>query len=294
MQLKGLIQQLSEPFPVECVIWKAEDIEGDTASAMPYATLRVYEDRLNQEAGDWQSETQFLPAANRLVCTVRLSIEGVTRSGDGEAKLSDENAATAAYAQAFKRACSRFGLGRFLYDLPLLRVAYQADQGQFAPQALAQLQDAYRRYTAGEAQAFTGPDPGPAPQLQTSQPDPEQSAPLEPPTGQRSLEELMSASQDRDKGSNGRQKPPETTGPDPLAGLRARAREYKMDLGRHAGRSLGQIQDEGHTDYLAWVAGRRDIGGKHFQARNETQRRLQSAAAWLVDNPALTEPAACT
>jgi len=37
-----------------------------------------------------------------------------THSGTGEAWADDENAMTAAEAQAFKRACSCFGLGRYL------------------------------------------------------------------------------------------------------------------------------------------------------------------------------------
>jgi hypothetical protein len=40
-----------------------------------------------------------------------------THSGLGEEWADNENAATAAEAQAFKRACACFGLGRYLYDL---------------------------------------------------------------------------------------------------------------------------------------------------------------------------------
>ena len=45
-------------------------------------------------------------------------IEGLgAHSGLGEEWADNENAATAAEAQAFKRACACFGLGRYLYDL---------------------------------------------------------------------------------------------------------------------------------------------------------------------------------
>ena len=50
-----------------------------------------------------------------MTCVV--SICGVgTHSGSGEEWADDENAMTAAEAQAFKRACSCFGLGRYFYN----------------------------------------------------------------------------------------------------------------------------------------------------------------------------------
>jgi hypothetical protein len=46
-----------------------------------------------------------------------LTIEGLgTHSGTGEEWADEENAMTSAEAQAFKRACSCFGLGRCFYD----------------------------------------------------------------------------------------------------------------------------------------------------------------------------------
>jgi hypothetical protein len=47
-----------------------------------------------------------------------LTIDGLgSHSGLGEEWADNENAGTSAEAQAFKRACSCFGLGRYLYDL---------------------------------------------------------------------------------------------------------------------------------------------------------------------------------
>ena len=43
-------------------------------------------------------------------------------TGVGEEWADNDNAATAAEAQAFKRACSVFGLGRYLYDVPAVWV----------------------------------------------------------------------------------------------------------------------------------------------------------------------------
>jgi hypothetical protein len=54
----------------------------------------------------------------KIVVTCEVSIYGLgTHSGIGEEWADNENAGTAAEAQAFKRACACFGLGRYLYDL---------------------------------------------------------------------------------------------------------------------------------------------------------------------------------
>ena len=56
--------------------------------------------------------------SGKIVVTCRLTIDGLgSHSGLGEEWADNENAGTAAEAQAFKRACSCFGLGRYLYDL---------------------------------------------------------------------------------------------------------------------------------------------------------------------------------
>src|SRR5262249_54862586 len=54
----------------------------------------------------------------KIVVTCEVSIYGLGRhSGIGEEWADNENAGTAAEAQAFKRACACFGLGRYLYNL---------------------------------------------------------------------------------------------------------------------------------------------------------------------------------
>jgi len=47
----------------------------------------------------------------------QLHLYAVQHAGLGEEWEENDNAGTAAEAQAFKRACSCFGLGRYLYDL---------------------------------------------------------------------------------------------------------------------------------------------------------------------------------
>ena len=61
------------------------------------------------------SESQMV---GKVVVTSEVSIYGLgTHSGIGEEWADNENAGTAAEAQAFKRAGACFGLGRYMYNL---------------------------------------------------------------------------------------------------------------------------------------------------------------------------------
>ena len=114
-----LLAKLAEPFPASAVYWRAGSTTRDKkrAQALPYAEPRVYEDRLNEVCpGDWGC--RFVPwgTTGRIIC--ELTIHDVTRASTGE-ENDGFAPGTAAEAQAFKRACSKFGLGRYLYDVPI-------------------------------------------------------------------------------------------------------------------------------------------------------------------------------
>ncbi len=101
-----------------------------------YADQRAYTDRLNQVFGEWgwtrsyevqvaqnferrapSDRTQTAIAA-KVVVVSTVTIYGLgSHTGVGEEWADDQNAATRAEAQAFKRACACFGLGRYLYNL---------------------------------------------------------------------------------------------------------------------------------------------------------------------------------
>ncbi len=102
---------------------------------------------------DWS--VTFTPWGERIVC--HLTIAGVTRSSTGEGDSQSERseiAGTAAEGQAFKRACTMFGLGRYLYDMPSVWVEFDKESKQFTAQGKAKLESAivahYRRSLNGQ------------------------------------------------------------------------------------------------------------------------------------------------
>jgi hypothetical protein len=155
--LEEMLHALKQPFHPSDVYWKPGLVskDGSKALAMPYATLRAYQNRLDEVCGaDWS--VTYSPWGDKIVC--HLTIGGITRSSTGEPDSQAEKAeiaGAAAEAQAFKRACSAFGLGRYLYSLPTVWVAYDAQAKAFTAQAKAKLEGIvalhYQRATQPEA-----------------------------------------------------------------------------------------------------------------------------------------------
>jgi hypothetical protein len=130
-ELDGVLRALEIPFDANVVQWRVTEWsdDGTRGLMMPYADPRAYSDRLNDlftpagwtrrytvQASAPVQRSKRGPAAKILVtCEVTIACIG-TNSGTGEEWSDKENALTGAEAQAFKRALSCFGLGRYLYD----------------------------------------------------------------------------------------------------------------------------------------------------------------------------------
>jgi len=133
-EIANVLLRLGEPFSPNDIKWRvfATSRDGRKGRVKPYADPRAYTDRLNEvlTASGWtrQYNVHTISPITRLkkdkpiqtgkvlvTCTVTITGIG-THSGSGEEWADDENAMTSAEAQAFKRACSCFGLGRYFYS----------------------------------------------------------------------------------------------------------------------------------------------------------------------------------
>jgi hypothetical protein len=136
-QLVQLVVALEEPFDPQEIKWRVTNTTSDRrrGHVIAYADPRAYTDRLNAlfTVRGWTREYSIQVIQNfermergnsaarisgKIVVACKVTIDGLgAHSGLGEEWADNENAATAAEAQAFKRACACFGLGRYLYDL---------------------------------------------------------------------------------------------------------------------------------------------------------------------------------
>ena len=132
----ALFTQLAEPFDATEIKWRVTHTshDGTRGAVIAFADPRAYTDRLNQlftpsgwtrnydvttvSAVSRQKRDKIIQTGKVLVtCTLTIAKLG-THSGSGEQWADEQNAMTAAEAQAFKRSASCFGLGRYLYNLP--------------------------------------------------------------------------------------------------------------------------------------------------------------------------------
>src|SRR6266851_4274700 len=132
-RLGEVIAELEMPFDPSVIEWRVTNTTKGAAKSrgqvVPYANQRAYTDRLNAllTPAGWTRRYTIHTTANferskdqkivaKVLVTCELTIFGVgSHSATGEEWADDDNAGTSAEAQAFKRTCSCFGLGRYLY-----------------------------------------------------------------------------------------------------------------------------------------------------------------------------------
>jgi hypothetical protein len=129
--IKRYTAELEIPFDSGVIVWRVTSTNHDKSrgQVIPYADQRAYTDRLNAlfSPAGWTRRYYIHTSANferskdqkivaKVLVTCELAIFGLgSHSATGEEWADNDNAGTSAEAQAFKRACSCFGLGRYLY-----------------------------------------------------------------------------------------------------------------------------------------------------------------------------------
>lgn len=139
-EFTALMAELRKPFDVAELDFRPMIVAKDKkrAQAAVYADPRTYMARLDEVYPAW--ECTYSTWGDRIIC--HLTIAGVTRSSTGEMDKQSENqeiGGTAAEAQAFKRACTQFGVGRYLYEVKGMWADYDDGKRAFTDSGLAEL-----------------------------------------------------------------------------------------------------------------------------------------------------------
>lgn len=115
---REILEQLRKPFPASKISFKCQTKPNEKGNSLvvAYIDARDVMERLDEVVGpDWSDRYEKAGTAKGLVCY--LTVCGVTRADVGDDDNENE-AVKSAYSDAFKRAAVKFGVGRFLYDLP--------------------------------------------------------------------------------------------------------------------------------------------------------------------------------
>src|SRR5215204_3640610 len=140
-------------FPQPDLTLKPGKVSGQSALCLVYADSRAYQDALDAAGIVWATQ---ITAVNDKTAIVSLTVDGIARSASGE-----DTDLMSAEARAFKRACSAFGLGRYLYNIDLGWQPY--DGKRFGPAAYNALGKALaacsaQPSTTEEWQSWSGPE----------------------------------------------------------------------------------------------------------------------------------------
>ncbi len=223
------LERLKAPFPVAAHYWKpgATTRDKKRALGLTYVDSRQYQTRLDQIDPAWTISYTPSFLDGRILVNCKLTVMGITREDVGECASKDNNAYTSAVAQAFKRSCAQFGLGRYLYDVPQVWAAYDSSRKRFSEQGIKALRQSLVAATNGNGNG-TGGQNGRARNPQP-QPQPEPQA------------------KGNGKGSD------ELAIPAVSGAVTARARAITLSFGKHNGKTLGQALDA-DAGYIEWLA----------------------------------------
>ncbi len=144
-------RELATPLDPEAVEWRPSGKPGPNqrVKIVAYVSARVVEERLDTVVGvgGWSFELEPLVVAGDelRVARGRLSIYGVAKDDIGRASNWEPSKGCA--SDALKRAAVKWGIGRYLYNLPCVSVTLDA-QGHIPEAMLAKLRERLALRTA--------------------------------------------------------------------------------------------------------------------------------------------------
>jgi hypothetical protein len=115
-----VFSQLAAPFPPDRISWRVGSTTADKARgmALAYIDARDVMERLDAIMGPGGWQCRYPHANGKTVCEVGLKIDGEWIWKADGAGDTDFEAEKGALSDAFKRAAVRWGIGRYLYDIP--------------------------------------------------------------------------------------------------------------------------------------------------------------------------------
>lgn len=128
----SVFDKLKAPFPPSKISWRVGSTTQDKKKglAFGYIDARDVMERLDEVCGPENWQCSYPHATGKTICSIGVRI---CREGEGfewiwksdGAGDSDVEAEKGAMSDAFKRSAVRFGIGRYLYDIPATWVAIE-------------------------------------------------------------------------------------------------------------------------------------------------------------------------
>lgn len=128
------LKKLKEPLPIECIDFRIQSInKGGYATILAYKDARVDMNRLDDVCGqsNWQRDHKEIK--NVVYCGIGINVitennqvETIWKWDAGSESFTEKQKGEA--SDSFKRAGFNWGIGRELYDYPLIQIKLNADE----------------------------------------------------------------------------------------------------------------------------------------------------------------------
>ena len=128
------IEELAKPFPAEDIEWRvgSTNRDKDKGIALAYITARAAMNRLDEVLGpeNWTDSYSPIPGpggdTKGYVCTISIRLGDEWISKQDGADESNMESIKGGLSDAFKRSAVKWGVGRYLYNLPTIWVPLES------------------------------------------------------------------------------------------------------------------------------------------------------------------------
>ena len=123
------IKELQKPLPIESIDFRVQSVnKGGYATILAYKDARVDMNRLDNVVGSLNWKREHFD--NNKTCKVSIYNEKISEwvSKEDVGTVSAAEAAKGLASDSFKRACFNWGIGRELYDYPLIQLKLEANE----------------------------------------------------------------------------------------------------------------------------------------------------------------------
>jgi len=123
------IKELQKPLPIESIDFRVQSVnKGGYATILAYKDARVDMNRLDNVVGSLNWKREHFDSNK--TCKVSIYNEKISEwvSKEDVGTVSNTEAAKGLASDSFKRACFNWGIGRELYDYPLIQLKLEANE----------------------------------------------------------------------------------------------------------------------------------------------------------------------
>lgn len=146
MEVKEITEKLKAYFPEEDIQWRITATTQDKTKglAAPYLDTRAIQKRLDDTVGIDGWKVSYRPIEDGFICSLSLKLNGEWITKEDGANMTDYEKIKGGISGAFKRtASSGFGLGRYIYDIPLTWIKIKKQGNSYVPDEKISLSSIY-------------------------------------------------------------------------------------------------------------------------------------------------------